>query len=43
MNTSAGTRSRPPPTLALVLVEGFGSKVFVPWELGVLRVGGAHS
>lgn len=40
MIASAGARPCPWPALASTLVEGFGPKVFIPWELVVLRVGG---
>lgn len=40
MTASAGARSRPRPALAPTLVEGFGPKVFIPWELFMSGVGG---
>lgn len=40
MIASAGARSHPRPALGPALGEGFGPKVFIPWELIVRRVGG---
>lgn len=40
MVVSAGARSHPQPALSPALVEGFGPKIFIPWEPIVWRVGG---